>query len=115
MNLDVVLDSVNVCYAAVGLSYATYSVFKHNRKNSKLLRGLYAMYAATLIYLGIEYYSDLGMNINSYTSLGYACHIASKILFTGFLTIAMPWSLNVYMRLTDHVVKPKKNEETTQI
>ena len=102
MNTDIILNSIIISYATVGLTYATYSIFKHNRQNSKMLRGLYGMYAATLAYLGCEFADDLGFP-------GF--HAISKMLFIIFLTIAMPWSLNVYMRLTEHVDKKKKDEK----
>lgn len=104
MNADIILNSIIISYATVGLTYATFSIFKHNRQNSKMLSGLYGMYAATLAYLGCEFADDLGFP-------GF--HAISKVLFIVFLTIAMPWSLNVYMRLTDHFTK-KKNEKATQ-
>jgi len=104
MSADVVLNSIIISYAIVGLTYATFSIYRHNRQNSKMLRGLYGMYVATLAYLGCEFADDLGYP-------GF--HAFSKVLFIIFLTIAMPWSLNVYMRLTEHIGK-KKDEKTTQ-
>lgn len=99
MNIDIILNCIVISYAIVGLTIALYNIFKHNRHNSKLLRGLYGMYAGTLVYLTCEFADDLGYN---------QFHVPSKIIFIVFLTIAMPWSLNVYMRLTDHMGKSKK-------